>query len=194
MIKIFGNIPGAKHAHQRCPLVGKYSISSLETPHQQQSLSARNRKWTHEPTPIKSTSLINNDCASTFLADDDHETLLQPLTKTPFSTSDTKSYLMFGCAGESKFRLLNSCVKQRNPYTNKHTSSYKSGSNSEKRHSVISSPLKISNEKNFYGDSSLSEIKHSGGSEDGVIEGKLYKHCNIILWNAISEMKNTDII
>ena len=170
----FYDILGAKHVHERCPLVGNYSISSLRTSHQYPSLSARNRKWTHEPTPIKSTSLINNDCASTFLADDDDESLLPPQTKAPSSTLDTKSYLTFGCAGESKFRLQNSCAKQRKLYTNGHSSSYTSGSNNQKGASVISSPLTISNEKNSYRDIPLEEIKDSGGSENGVIEGKLY--------------------
>ena len=73
---------------------------------------------------------------------------------------------MFGCAGESKFRLLNSCAKQHKLYTNEHSSS-----NNQKGSSVISSPLTISNENNR--NTPLEEINGFGGSEEGVFEGKL---------------------
>ena len=116
---------------------------------------------------------MDNDCASTFLADDD-ETLISSNTKTYFSSSDEKSYLMFGCAGESKFRLLNSCTKlqrasDRNGQDPEHTSDVK---NNKRRGSVVSSPLKTLNEWNTYNDLQITNPQSSDGSDQGAIEGK----------------------
>lgn len=176
---------GAKHKNERCPLVGKYSISSLQLPHHDNpSLSSRNRKWTHEPTPIKTPSLINNDCASTFLADDE-ETLASPTThsETSFSSSNNaKSYLMFGCAGESKFRLLNSCVKLRKPSSSVDQDDFSSDTNNQGRESVISSPLITSNQLNSYGESSFRESPNSEEAMHKAIEG-MFNNCEIFILN-----------
>ena len=81
---------------------------------------------------------------------------------------------MFGCAGESKFRLLNSCAKLR-----KHTggangfSSHKINQGSE---SVISSPLTTSNEQNSYRESSNRDNHQYVESTKEVIEGKFHSH------------------
>ena len=164
---------GANHKHERCPLVGKYSISSLQLPHHHNpSLSSRNRKWTHEPTPIKSPSLIDNDCASTFLADDE-ETLFPSTAKTS-SSNNAKSYLMFGCAGESKFRLLNSCAKLRKPTGG--ANGFSSDKINQGSESVISSPLTTSNEQNSYRETSIRENHNYIESTKEVIEGKLHLH------------------
>ena len=165
---------GAKHVHERCPLVGKYSISSLEfNPQHDPSLSTRNRKWTHEPTPIKSRSLKNNECASTFLlADDDETRMPSSHTKQSFSSSDTKSYLMFGCAGESKFRLLNSCKNQRLLTKVENVVDYTFDKDNHRGSSSMPSPLKTTKERKGFGNLPLAGSQNAQGDDDAIIEGK----------------------
>ena len=161
-------ILGAKHVHKRCPLVGKYSISSLEIVQHDSSPYSRNRKWTHDPTPVKNTSPRYNDCVSTFPADDNQTPILSQ-SGASLQSTDAKSYLMFGCAGESKFRLLNTCIQRRGDGI-----SFRSDTGSHLGGSVISSPLLTSNDRNIYKDSSLSEDQWLKTPENGIIEGKCY--------------------
>ena len=83
---------------------------------------------------------------------------------------------MFGCAGESKFRLLNSCAKLRKPMGGRNGVS--SDKNNQGRDSVISSPLTTSNKLNGYRESSFRENHDSMETTQEVIEGRLF-------WNKI---------
>ena len=82
---------------------------------------------------------------------------------------------MFGCAGESKFRLLNSCAKLRKP-SSSGQDDFASEKNNQGRESVISSPLTTSNELNGYGESSFRENQDSVEPTQEVIEGMFNKY------------------
>ena len=82
---------------------------------------------------------------------------------------------MFGCAGESKFRLLNSCAKLHKP-SSSGQDDFSSERNNQGRESVISSPLTTSNELNGYGESSFRENHDSVEPTLEVIEGMFNKY------------------
>ena len=93
---------------------------------------------------------------------------------------------MFGCAGESKFRLLNSCAKLRKPMGGRN--GFSSDKNNQGRDSVISSPLTTSNKLNGYRESSFRENRDSMETTQEVIEGRLLWN-KIIVYNRFNSMK-----
>ena len=115
--------------------------------------------------------LLNGDCLSTFLANNNGSPI-SSTSKSSLHSSTAKSYLMFGCSGESKFRLLNSCIEKHKQRTDDNGAGYKSKAN---RHmvdgSALSSPLATSNARNILDGLSIIPGQSFEDSENGIVEG-----------------------
>ena len=93
-------------------------------------------------------------------------------TKQSFSSSDTKSYLMFGCAGESKFRLLNSCKHQRLLTKVENVVDYTFDKDNHRGSSSMPSRLKTTKERKGFANLPLAGSQNAQGDDDAIIEGK----------------------
>ena len=153
-------------------MVGKYAISPLKSFQDHQHSSLIHRKQEHDPKPMKSTSFMNEDCVSTFLANDNGSPI-SSTSKSSLLRSTAKSYLMFGCSGESKFRLLNSCIESHKQGFNGNNVGYKTGTSSRMvEDSALPSPLTTANDRNIFVNIPIIPGQSNEDSKNVIIEGK----------------------
>ena len=79
---------------------------------------------------------------------------------------------MFGCAGESKFRLLNSCKNQRLLTKVENVVDYTFDKDNHRGSSSIPSPLKTTKQRKGFGNLPLAGSQNAQGDDDAIIEGK----------------------
>ena len=79
---------------------------------------------------------------------------------------------MFGCSGESKFRLLNSCIENHKQGLNGNKVGYKTGTSSHMvEGSALPSPLTTANDRNTFDDIPVTPGQSIEDSKNGIIEG-----------------------
>ena len=79
---------------------------------------------------------------------------------------------MFGCAGESKFRLLNSCKNQQFLTKVENVVDYTFDKDNHRGGSSMPSPLKTTKEGKGLSNLPLAGSQNAQGDDDAIIEGK----------------------
>ena len=79
---------------------------------------------------------------------------------------------MFGCAGESKFRLLNSCKNRRLLTKVENVVDYTFNKDNHRGSSSMPSPLKTTKGGKAFGNLPLAGSQNTQGGDDASIEGK----------------------